>query len=517
MNRYKLNYNRKKLSQQELTRHMDFDKFIRNTPPASSGSIKSLTGARSLIMAGVAGVAAIAGYLFYSSAGNDEKFIDPPISGVNIEYGSYMVDGSRDTTIIHQTGSAIFIPANAFADESGRPVQGKVELRYREFHDPLEIFISGIPMGYDSAGTHYQLESAGMFEILAFMNGKPLRVNPASMPIVNMVSLSTGNDFNIYYLDTIERKWEFVSANTRENNTSKVLYDSIVAGEFERRQVKQEEVMFQKEDPNRHSFTIDYNKEEFPELAAFEGLKFQVVAGDRSYDPSLAAKIWQDVYISRVDKNRYTVTFSRENETHTFSVVPVVEAGDFERKMAEYTINRKQRKDKQKQEEEVMMENFRKYITHANWDNVNARLTEFVKKYPVNHTTLAMRTFNINRLGMWNCDRPRRFFSTPRIVNAKLYDQDGKALNTEKLYLMIKDKNTLYTYPAANGQVNEFEYGTADPNYLLAITSDGYPACLTPGEFSKAIGEGAEVGFRMKVYKQKVDDVDDLRSLLNIQ
>lgn len=43
-----------------------------------------------------------------------------------------------------------------------------VKITYREFADPIDFFVSGIPMEYDSAGRKYNFESSGMCEINAY-------------------------------------------------------------------------------------------------------------------------------------------------------------------------------------------------------------------------------------------------------------------------------------------------------------------------------------------------------------
>ncbi|HRD40305.1 MAG TPA: hypothetical protein PLC65_16880, partial [Bacteroidia bacterium] len=70
------------------------------------------------------------------------------------------------------TKSKIKVPQNAFVNKAGPDIIGDVEIQYREMHDQADIIASGIPMTYDSAGTKYHFESAGMFDIKASQNGE---------------------------------------------------------------------------------------------------------------------------------------------------------------------------------------------------------------------------------------------------------------------------------------------------------------------------------------------------------
>ncbi|HEY0041265.1 MAG TPA: hypothetical protein VGB71_11410, partial [Flavisolibacter sp.] len=95
-------------------------------------------------------------------------FISPPVSGTDIHLEEYSVDAGKGGTLFYKTGSIIFFPPNSFVDKDGKTVQGKVTVKYREFADPIDFYLAGIPMDYDSSGTKYTFESSGMCEILAY-------------------------------------------------------------------------------------------------------------------------------------------------------------------------------------------------------------------------------------------------------------------------------------------------------------------------------------------------------------
>jgi hypothetical protein len=118
-----------------------------------------------------------------------------------VAFAGFEINTDKDTFIVSDRGSLITIPKNAFIDSLGNEVTGKVNLSYREFHHPAEIILSRIPMTYDSAGTRYHFESAGMFEIDAKQNGKKLRIAAGKSIAVNLASLDTAQTkFNQYYM-----------------------------------------------------------------------------------------------------------------------------------------------------------------------------------------------------------------------------------------------------------------------------------------------------------------------------
>ena len=128
-----------------------------------------------------------------------EEFIQPPIPGAEMPYLTYRVSAKSGGVINYPTGSVIIIPANAFVNNNGQRVNDSVDVQYREFHNPLEIFLSGIPMNYDSAGKSYTFESSGLCEVLAYKDGVPVFVNPKSKPEINLVSDNNSQTHNLYY------------------------------------------------------------------------------------------------------------------------------------------------------------------------------------------------------------------------------------------------------------------------------------------------------------------------------
>jgi len=114
--------------------------------------------------------------------------IYPPIENITIANQVYKVNVENDTILTYRTGSKIYIPEDAFIDENGNIIKGAVDLKYREFHDPLDFFIAGVPMTIDSSGVEKVFESAGMCEISAFKDGKTVYPNPQRKIKLEMTS-----------------------------------------------------------------------------------------------------------------------------------------------------------------------------------------------------------------------------------------------------------------------------------------------------------------------------------------
>jgi Leucine-rich repeat (LRR) protein len=120
----------------------------------------------------------------------------------------------------------IKIPANAFLDENGKVIKEDVIVSYREFQNPLQTYLAGIPMKYDSAGVPHVFESAGMFELTASSQGKEVFTNPKSQIVVELATTQTDPDYNLYSLDTASGQWSFEGTSEYEkiDNANNVNY-----------------------------------------------------------------------------------------------------------------------------------------------------------------------------------------------------------------------------------------------------------------------------------------------------
>lgn len=478
MDKLKFKKDREKLSDQEIGQHMNFDKFISGYAPVKSWFPKG-TQFYSLTVS-VAVVLVAAGYLVFRSGKNEstaslKPFIDPPAKAINISPTVFEGNNQDDTTFVYKTGTLIHVPESAFVDEKGNDINGVVEIKFREFHDPIDIMLSGIPMHYDSAGMHYQLESAGMFEVMAYQQGQPLKLKPGKEISVNMVShTNSGNDYNIYYLDTNKRQWNYISKNTESNNTCLPLFERnpAYAKEFEANAVFEKlnkPVLPKKEDPNAYNFIIDVKKSEFPELTVYKGLKFEPVEGKKKFHSKLALKTWDDVVIEREDDNEhYMITFSSEKESHSIKVTPVVDVKNYAETMKDYEKRQKQyeaslayKKNYAKEKRDSLYRIRSVFNRAALRSNLNERFNNFIDDSftETSRDLLVYRTFSISRLGVWNSDRPCEFVKTADFLHtAQFTSIKNEALILKSVYLIKRDINSLY--PVEEQNFNRFPFAS---------------------------------------------------------
>ncbi|MDL5051289.1 hypothetical protein QQ054_35390 [Oscillatoria amoena NRMC-F 0135] len=266
-------------------------------------------------------------------------FIKPAFKGFDVDFTSYTITSGEAKTITVQGGTTIEIPACLFLTADGKEVNGKVEIKYREMKDPVDFAVSGIPMTYDSAGQKFVFESAGMFEIQGWKDGKQVLVNPACPITIKQKTVAKHANFNNYYLDTVARNWQFLgnanwekepsesikqayltdtsigASSWSETNITIVDGDTVAfshkegvgSKEIETKLAEIEELKKSKPQPPKTlntaktNFTLTADTINHPELAAFMGVTFEVDSDDKNFKPFVYNYFWKKVDISLKD------------------------------------------------------------------------------------------------------------------------------------------------------------------------------------------------------------------------
>jgi len=149
--------------------------------------------------------------------------VDPPIKGIDVERENYLINPKIENIVTYPSGTKIRIPANTFIDKNGNPVAESVTISYREFRDPVEFLVSGIPMKYDTAGEVTNFESAGMFELLASSNNEAISVAKDKNIDMNFATTSKDSTYNFYSFNDSTGNWEYL--NKPKTVTSQTLIE----------------------------------------------------------------------------------------------------------------------------------------------------------------------------------------------------------------------------------------------------------------------------------------------------
>lgn len=146
--------------------------------------------------------------------------IKQPIPGININDTSYTFNSASGANFSYYSGSELSVDKNAFMYDNGKDYQGTVKLFYREFRNPVEIMLSGIPMYNNDGGEEKLFKSGGMYQIEAYdVNNTPLVTKSDTSVKINFALTDTSANFKFYSLNN-NGSWSVTSNSlTTTNNT----------------------------------------------------------------------------------------------------------------------------------------------------------------------------------------------------------------------------------------------------------------------------------------------------------
>jgi len=305
------------------------------------------------------------------------SFIKPPILGKEIAFENFTIDAQQDEEINTENGTKITIYKNSLVDEDGNTVSGKVEINYRDYHDPLEVYLSGIPMNYDSAGVEYVFETAGMFELKASQDGKEISLKQDGKIDLDFISTSNEQDFNFYEFDEFTGKWivesKAITTKTLVNsNSGKTALTKPVA-----------------QNKKNYAFDMELDKSKYPELSQYEGTMFEVKEGE-AFNSMYYHVQWDNAEVKKLSTNNYQLALFKEDTTILVKVKPVVATNQYKKAMNKYNNQ--------------LAENKKRQENRSDFDIYSTSTIEYNSS--MSAQSIITREFTLNGFGIYNLDKP---------------------------------------------------------------------------------------------------------------
>lgn len=567
---YDFNLNPKPLSSEEIRQHQDFDALFaqfqnqeKKQPsvapaPPKRNNLRWLTVASLTIAASLALVLVlrVGNTLPYEQL-NQEFFANRPLIEAPLQQvpkpilAKYQLNADEGGILEYASGSRLIIPAAAFEDGNGQPVAGKVDIHYREMHDYVDFFLSGIPMVYDSAGVSYNLESAGMIEIYAEQNGKRVKMAPGKSIDVELVSsLSTPHlnvppNFNIYHLDTIARKWEYQNIDRIQ-----VLQDHAVqlpadhpALSAQQTLIKtleniqtQEQLLMEQLTlenpapleplrPRRHNgtdfvFDLDLNGLDASQNI-YQGTFWQLAPNSTVAEEQLN-QAWDNFRLTPINNRDFQLSLINEQQTLTVIVNPVLSGEDFDQAMSQYETQYEAYRQKMATWEAQMeaLKTERASSLQERREAAYLLFQEAMKTLETEGVTIDPSTplfqrkivnrFQADQLGIWNCDRPL----APHMVRmkAKLVDEQGNTIKNKTVFLVDRGRNTVQEFVAAENM--EIRFDIHATNLMWLVTEDQKIAIYRSAEFKKLDPADEDFTFVMQKVNRPLQNEQDVRDVL---
>ncbi|MEZ4937925.1 MAG: hypothetical protein R2799_10085 [Crocinitomicaceae bacterium] len=457
MTNIKFERNRKMPSDQELLKHKNFDTVLKGYQ-AGSAPTKWFNSAK--LWGGIVATACIAGvglYLWTSSSSNDSKseqtsieenstteMLNQDLSEIYQSHTEqFDIDPSKDTILITANGSIINIPAHGFDTECK-----SVKIKVNEIDDPIKMFQSKIDMGYDSAGTKYHFESAGMIEIRAFGEGEEIQLAQGKEVNIALVTNTVEPSYNLYH--KTEDNWDYLGdantifhpetiVETNQNTENTVQSENIVDS-------KKEIVKVGKLNPHYPTFDVDVTSHS--ELSTFKGLVFQVDPSEQDFQEDFYLVSWDKITLDKTENNYY-INLARGGTKYRFKVKPVLNQKDYQNYLAKNKNSQTfydQMSNRQKQyKQEFKQQNFVfDYDKKAQSYMVSNAVNQEVK-YMV--AAKSRRLFGVQTLGVINCDHVLPEAIKDQVELAQFFYKKGnESMTPEVTYVIIPGINTLFTF-----------------------------------------------------------------------
>ncbi|MDQ3190577.1 MAG: hypothetical protein M3Q58_03205 [Bacteroidota bacterium] len=361
-------------------------------------------------------------------------FILPPLKGEEIEFTAYKINAGKGGLIKHNDGTSISIPPHCFLDENGKAILDTVTIVYREFKNPLEIFLSGIPMQYDSAGTLYTFESAGMLEIQAYVDNKPVQINKEKSINIEMPSIYSDTKYNLYSLDTEVKNWIYLGKDKVEDNSIKLKKENEII--LSPNQEYSDLIKPCKANPEKYSFKLAFKKSEYPELACYDNVLFEVV--DDNFSQKFYKLNWDNITLEKSkDIGVFMVNLQKADTSISVKTVPVFEGKDYEKAKLDFERN---------------FTAYNNDVSEKNKIN-NEKLKSINKKIETTLPSQSLsinRVFRINNTGIYNVDYPMPPLISPIFASVNFISNDKEKIIYDKIFIVEKGINTVYRYTNQN-------------------------------------------------------------------
>ena len=590
----KFNIDRKPVPDEEINSHKDFGELIKTFKKQSIEKARSdvsfLKNKKITYTAIIAGATILCTVTYFSVFKNNKAkqttydkittipfqtntqnskskkaCIAPPISKLNVPYQKFKLKNAQGATLVTQSNSKIKIPKNAFIDKKGETIIGDVEIQFREFHDQADIVASGIPMKYDSAGIQSHLESAGMIDIKGFQNNEPIFINPKKEITVELQSTQGADKFNMYALDTVAQNWIYLHRdNSLKGQLEKkgvkrtfsqvdsVMNENVIIKKL-RKQIDEippkidiEKATYSKKinqlpksiEPTkpakaiegRPKFQLDVSAKEFPELATFKNMVFEVGSENKNYNSNLSEITWSSAEISEGTQRgkNYLLTLKLRDRVEKLIVYPALTGKDYDEAIKAYDTKYSEYKNvlaKRLAEEKRLKLEFEKkqaeYIAQQkklNDDLVKERIKirqeqekELANQFnSIGNNQKVVRIFQISNFGIYNSDCPNSLPIGETLNPIYLVNQNTPLLNVTSTYLICNNRNLVYN-------LNPKEPLRFNPNerYSLCIIANGKTYLCNAETFSKNTSN-KQSKINLSELSSEIDNVFDFKKALGI-
>ena len=407
----------------------------------------------------------------------------PPL-GLDLTPEETVTVAAEGGMLVLASGTRIAVPEDAFIDTAGHAISEPVALTVREFHNPIETWLGGIPM---QAGKDAVLRSAGMMEIRGYTpDGAEVELAPNAQIQLDWFSVDDNPDYVTWALDTASGVWT-------PTGTANRLKTRDLQAELEEAEANLPPRVYPVP-PSRYAFDIGDLTGRQPELDRYRGVRFVPADGRKCGHDATRIEVEP---ITNGSGGAFLVRFivdtvlqmkfqAGSNDTTTymapFPIDSVTECrcnialppGADEREAAR--VQRLLNGDSDRQRERGRRAAVRLWEEYNNTID-RQYLTDLLRpstlpRRPDRPGRVFARSMQTDRLGWINCDIEIPYPDEVDLL-VDLVAPDGRLLEVQNLAVMEVDTRTLY--PCEDGRIR------LDPAQRNAVFgyADGHLVFLT--------------------------------------
>jgi hypothetical protein len=420
--------------------------------------------------------------------GNNYRLTNPPLPELDLPYQKFEIDPSQPNVLYSKKGAKINIPKDAFLDKEGNVIKDKVEITFREFYNPLDFYLAGIPMEYNDNGVQKVLESAGMVELNAKSDNNELFVNPSNKIKVDLYSWTKSKDFNLYDLDKTTGKWIEKGKDLISTLTEKGELNALPP------------IPLEPKVATRASFSLIDDTKMYPEIELYKNVRFEPINVSEckiSDAQEMRLKFLKDGKVEVTSILKYG-TFRKENTCLCYlAFEPGKDYNDalltYQKKYAKILKERVNISDRIKKE----LDDYNAFLD--NYRKLQFNLMSGQEKI--------IRTLEINNFGFVNSDYAINF-PTEGEINPIYIDKNGEPIVLNNVVLVELNTNTIIRYSST------IKYNPKEENILWGMTDDNKLAYLKKGDFRSLRSTSSKQKVQMHIYGDKLNSSEDIMKVL---
>jgi hypothetical protein len=209
--------------------------------------------------------------------------ITPPFDNIKNDKNTLSIDPTISQIVRFSKNVSVEIPANAFCDDNGNVIKGKVDLSLELYDTKAKIITSGIPMKYNDGEKEMDFESAGMIQIEGQSANKKINIIKGKELTINHESAVAGNFDFYYFQEKVNPEIRAAAIGAKD-----VTKENIKQGQWQKLSTN----TIEEYDTSKtlKNFKLQFASNDYPELSSLESVQWHLATSFR--DPTAKDYSW---------------------------------------------------------------------------------------------------------------------------------------------------------------------------------------------------------------------------------